>query len=141
VATKAFLRLTNPRGVNVAPGAAPEARYQGWITVFNFQAEVGPSGKESQLTVSKPMDSASTKLRRMRDRNEDQPCAGLIDVVQETPRGERSVYRYTLSGVMVRDVIVQPPAKIADTSERNIDPIEVVKFKCDRIVAPQVLMS
>jgi hypothetical protein len=141
VSTKVFLRLTNPRGVNIAPGSAAEARYQGWMPVFNFEAEVGPSGKESQLTVSKPMDGASTKLRRMRDRNEDQPCAGLMDVVQETPRGERSVYRYTLSGVMVNDVIVQPPLKIQDASRRTIDTIEVVKFKCDRLAAPQVLMA
>ena len=148
MANSRYLKLTNKRGVNIAPGYAGERSYEGWIRVISFTAKGGPSAKVADVSVVKSMDSASPKLRRMKDKREDQPCNAVLDVIQRQVTGQIIKYRYNMTNVRVYEIVADPggtmrtyesDGDVLGASMKAYGPIEKVTLMCDPIPSPQLL--
>ena len=145
----AYLKLTDKRGVNIAPGYAGEKSYEGWIRVISFTVKGGPSAKVADVSVVKSMDNASPKLRRMKDKREDQPCNAVLDVLQRQGVGQIKKYRYNITNLRVYNIVSESGGGFIRANETDVDalgasmkaygPIEQVTFMCDPMPSPQLL--
>jgi type VI protein secretion system component Hcp len=145
----AYLKLTDKRGVNIAPGYADEKGYEGWITVISFATSGGPSAKVADVTVLKPVDYASLKLRKMKDKREDQPCNAVLDLISKDKVSETK-YRYNMFNVYIYDIVAESRGVSSmRANETDVDAVtaamrfyggvEKVTFMCDRIAPPRLI--